>query len=460
MVKIKLKIMKKTLLFLMLVAFVTISNAQPYWTSQATTFPVASSLVAQISYVDANTVWTMAQDGTGATNPIYLRQWGKSTDGGTTWTTGAITLTGVTSTNFGIGSIYGMSSTTAYVAAFPTGGSQAGGVWRTTTSGNIWQKQTTASFNTAGSFTNFVAFFNSTDGICQGDPSTSTTSTTPYFEIYTTINGGTNWTRVPKANIPAPLADEYGYVHNYAIVGNTIWFGTNKGRLFKSIDKGLNWTVVQTPLGDFGGANENGSYAFTDANNGILNDNQWGFWTTNDGGATWVEGTPLGDFRSNQICAVPGAPNTYMCTGFSQVDLFNGTSYSTDGGLNWTSLGNFIATSINFFSPTVGLAGGVTASATEGGIWKYIGTQLATVNFNDSKSISAYPNPTSGILDLAGKNISSVQVFDLLGKQISSTNYSALNNVTLNMSGLNSGVYLVKVTNDLGATSSVKVIKQ
>lgn len=81
-----------------------------------------------------------------------------------------------------------------------------------------------------------------------------------YFEIYTTTNGGTSWTRVPSANIPAPLVGEGGYttIKDISLEDGTIWFGANYGRAYKSSDKGLTWTVTATPITDFGTAAANG----------------------------------------------------------------------------------------------------------------------------------------------------------------------------------------------------------
>ncbi|MEY2691615.1 MAG: hypothetical protein RIT03_5, partial [Bacteroidota bacterium] len=38
--------------------------------------------------------------------------------------------------------------------------------------------------------------------------------------------------------------------------------------------------------------------------------------------------------------------------------------------------------------------------------------------------------------------------------------YSSLNNVTVNLASLNNGVYMVKVTNATGNSSTIKVVKQ
>ncbi|MBK8854390.1 MAG: hypothetical protein IPN10_09875 [Saprospiraceae bacterium] len=63
------------------------------------------------------------------------------------------------------------------------------------------------------------------------------------FEIYHTANGGQFWTRVSGDKIPDPLPGEFGYNNDFDVVGNTIWFGTNKGRIYRSSNSGTNWEV-------------------------------------------------------------------------------------------------------------------------------------------------------------------------------------------------------------------------
>ena len=65
-----------------------------------------------------------------------------------------------------------------------------------------------------------------------------------------------------------------------------------------------------------------------------------------------------------------------------------------------------------------------------------------------------------GKMTLTGQNISQVQVIDILGKVVSSNSYATLSEVSVDLSNFNSGIYLVKVTNDAGKTSVIKAIKQ
>lgn len=451
--------MKKLLLLFFVAISSAVSAQQVFWDQYATGFSTTSTTAGQISYADANTIWTYATAGDGSGD--FYQLWGRSLDGGTTWTSGTIN---VGSTDLAIGSIHAMSATTAYVAVFPNAATVQGGIWRTTNSGVTWTKQPTALFNSGtDSFTNLVHFFDENNGVCQGDPANG------YFEIYTTSNGGTNWVRVPSANIPAQLDGEYGYTHNYETVGNTIWCGTNKGRIYKSTDMGLTWTVAQSPISDFGSAAISGNYAMKDQNNGIFISSDWQFFRTTDGTATWTSEFPGGEYYRNfEVAFIPGTANTYVSTGLDIDEIGRGSSYSVDGGLNWVDI-NFVDAepvdgggALEFFDTTHGLASGFTTSASVGGMWKWItdATLLATVDFQSTKAFTASPNPTSGNLEIAGQNIANVAVYDILGKQVSNANFGSLNTANINMTSLNSGIYMVKVTNNVGATATIKVVKQ
>lgn len=447
---------------LLLLFFVTISaavSAQPYWEEVSTGFPTTSTSQGQISYADANTVWTYATAGDGSGD--FYQLWGRSLDGGNTWTVGPINLG---DTEYNIGSIHAMSATTAYIAVFPNSATVQGGIYVTTNSGVTWTKQTSALFNTGtDSFTNLVHFFDANNGVCQGDPAGG------YFEIYTTTNGGALWTRVPSASIPAPLTGEYGYTHNYETVGNTIWCGTNRGRIYKSTDMGYTWTVAQSPVTDFGSATVSASYSMKNQTDGLFISNTFDFYRTTDGAVTWNSEFPGGEYYRNfDIAYVPGTPDTYVCTGLDPDDVGRGSSYSIDGGLTWIDINNLDALPVDgggaleFYDCTHGLASGFTTSSTVGGIWVNQFDYCATAGVEEfnGNTVTASPNPTSGNFEINGKNITHVTVYDVLGKQVIDANYGSLNTVKVDLGALNNGVYMVKVTNNAGATSTIKVVKQ
>ena len=73
--------------------------------------------------------------------------------------------------------------------------------------------------------------------------------------------------------------------------------------------------------------------------------------------------------------------------------------------------------------------------------------------------LSAYPNPSNTDWNIKTSNsvITSVEVFNLLGKRVVSLKNNSTD-VAISTDGLTSGIYLARVTTDLG-TKSIKLIK-
>ena len=309
-----------------------------------------------------------------------LRRFAKTVNGGSVWTTAAIDL-GPSSTNLEIANIHGVSATTAFAAVFPKAAGTLGGIWKTTDSGVSWAKQATADFSEFNSFTNLVYFWNANEGIAAGDPANG------YFEIYKTLDGGTNWTRIGSTPALIPLdPQEYGLSNQFTVSGNSIWIGTSFGRLLHSTDKGATWSVLQSPIPDFGGGingNQSADVAFSDANNGLLQTSDFLLYNTSDGGVTWNDVLWAGTFRNFGISAIPGLPNAYVSVG-EDVDIAErGSSYSPDGGLTWISINdnpdlNYVNGGVvAFLNENVGFAAGFNTSSTVGGIFRWNGGSLA-----------------------------------------------------------------------------------
>jgi len=81
------------------------------------------------------------------------------------------------------------------------------------------------------------------------------------------------------------------------------------------------------------------------------------------------------------------------------------------------------------------------------------------VNDFNTNSFSLYPNPTNtGAVSITSRNSEaiSVQVFDILGKQVKK---ETLTNNTLNVANLKSGIYIVKITQNHTSTTKKLVVK-
>lgn len=461
--------MKKIILLFSLFIISNFSYSQSFW-ERGVLGISDNHLLNTLSYVNANVVWgSLRNNGALPDGQPQVQRWARSIDGGTTWTVGNINLG---NTNLGIGNISAVSDQVAYIAAFISAAGAGGGIWKTADGGVTWSKQTTASFNSTNSFPNSVHFWNENEGIALGDP--TGTGASRYYEVYTTTNGGVNWVRRPAAGLSC--ADgEFGIVDRYQVINNTIWFSTTDGKLYKSSDKGLTWTSYQTLLDTFSSTTKAGEFAFADENNGIITSTDFEFFNTTDGGATWTVYFPIENIRNGKVCRVPGYPTAYVLGGDDPENEPNsiaarGTSYSLDLGQTWNNVNTIpgelfaaLDSALEFYDIHTGICGDVRQNATTGGVFKYVGTifdDLATSSLSKSSLLTASPNPTSGLVTIAGKGISNIVITDVLGKQVANTNFTSVESATIDMSSYNAGVYLVKVTNANGNASTIKVVRQ
>lgn len=85
------------------------------------------------------------------------------------------------------------------------------------------------------------------------------------------------------------------------------------------------------------------------------------------------------------------------------------------------------------------------------------GNLLSIKDFSLDNSISIHPNPTNDVINLSvskSVNINSVELYNIIGKLVLKTD----NAKSLDLSHLESGVYLLKVSTDLGSLTK-KVIR-
>jgi PKD repeat protein len=351
--------MKKTLLSLLAILAFSFATLAQTWNTVNSNLPTGDG-VGQISVGmnNHNALWAFACDNTGA----IIDKFTKSTDGGLTWTLGSFNA------GTGLSQLFAITEDTCY-ALFNTGASQ--GIYITTNGGTTWAKQGTA-YGSA-SFADAMCFLNNHDGVAIGDPNGG------YFEIYTTSDKGTTWTRIPTGNIPAPLTGEYGITGDYSCNGHFVWFGTNKGRIFRSVDKGIHWTAVLTPFG----TSQTIQPAFADSLHGMafrsflnvgLGDS---LNVTTDGGVTFQGLAVTGSMYGRYITYIPGSANTYVgSSGLAGTD--QGISFSPDGGHNWyviTAGGDFQASA--WLNIATGWCGSTAAAKkSTGGMMIYAGDSL------------------------------------------------------------------------------------
>jgi photosystem II stability/assembly factor-like uncharacterized protein len=352
----KIKNMKNYIhrIFLFL-GLIVCGSSYGQWTAQSSGFLTPDRKVVDLFAINPNIVWAVAKDN-GGSSPC--RDFTKTINGGTNWLTGTINSA---PTSYDFSNITAIDENVAWVAMHNTIGS-GGGVYKTTDGGANWfQQGGGVIFTGATSLPNSVYFWNANNGVVLGNPSAG------YFEIYTTNNGGTTWTRVPSINIPTPQAGEVGTNDKFCFYGATIWFTSSAGRVFKSTNAGLNWTV-STPLA----AVLAQDIVFKDANNGFVTYVNGTLYKTTNGGTSWSQISTTGLYLNDNLESIPFS-STLVSFGLT------GSSYSNDNGSNWTTIDNTPHHSMVWFNAITAWSGAVNTSSTVNGVRKYAGTNITNI---------------------------------------------------------------------------------
>ena len=344
------------------IAFIMMLTANAQWQIQNPGFTADTVGFYEMSLPDRNTVWTVCYDGKGGLlsgNPVL--SFTRTLDGGATWIPGKVG-SDKTLRFSNISAIDGQEAWVAmhkigsfvpnYGFGFDKGG---GGIFHTTDGGVNWEHTSPSELFDNNSVPRFVHFKDKNHGIAMGDPNQG------YWEIYLTNNKGKKWKRVPAEKIPAPLANEKGWISGYAEIGDTIWFGTTAGRMYKSIDFGITWavhTVTDLP------STEVNEIAFLDDGlTGVAhlrNPNIFRTYvlSTTDGGLTWTNYFQPANWKNSRVTAVPGT-NAFVSTSTHPNPLFTGSSVSYDAGQTWTHIDQTAQKAVcRFYDANTGYAGG------------------------------------------------------------------------------------------------------
>ncbi len=260
-------------------------------------------------------------------------------------------------------------------------------------------KSTNGGFNWSSievsEYTNFINglyFFDNLEGIAFGDPKQN------IWGVIKTTNGGQTWGKI--YNIPEPLSGEAGFLNCTFGYGNRIWFGTNKGRIFISKDRGKNWqtkTLISNGFIHY--------IYFFDENSGLLlyseaNSSDIKVAFTADGGVNWN----INVFNFSQY----GVQPFYLYSAENSKTVFavcrGGEIFSSrDYGKTWNAILNYKFSSINFAT--------IFAASGEGKLWAGE-TEIWSLEFeylpdNPHKILSLDPSQTLDFGDIeAGKSSS------------------------------------------------------
>ena len=416
------------------------------WTLQSSGFSRSYRGIQNISAVNEQVAWASAYDGT--INHGQCMDFCRTIDGGESWQAGTVNIP--KNESYTISWISAVSADEAWASIYVSVNSNTltgGKIVHTTDGGKTWNIQQTAVFDGKSAFPNAVYFWDSQSGVCVGDPNGG------YFEIYTTTDGGKQWTRVPASRIPANNRNEAGEVGKFEVCGNSVFFGTSAGRLFRSVDRGATWTVVQTPFSDIF------TMVFKNDNVGLITGSlskKDAVFITSDGGLNWEQIQPNGSFYKTDFAYVPGT-DTLISVGKGAGGMSTGLSFSIDNGLTFTNFAD-LYTDIDQFT-AVGIApngkgmwaGTLNYSKHYGGMWHRGALEVVrgftSVNQQDGMEnypLNIYPNPATDLVTVeCDQLITHVELISISGNVVRRWPVNS-EKCTISVDGLPRGVYIVK----------------
>jgi photosystem II stability/assembly factor-like uncharacterized protein/S-formylglutathione hydrolase FrmB len=264
------------------------------WTEQKSNVNVR---LRGVSAVDSRVVWASGNNGT------FLH----TTNGGAVWTAGVVR--GAEDLDFR--DVHGVNSRTAYLLSSGEGGKSR--IYKTTDGGLSWTLQFINHESKA--FFDGFAFWDATHGIAFSDPVDGR------FPIIRTSDGAT-WASAPQDHLPVAIPGEAAFAASGSSITingrNDVWFATGgaAARVFHSTDRGLTWSVANTPL--VSGPPSAGIFSifFLNQKDGFVaggdyqkeGESNVNFARTKDAGATWIRGPQLPGYRSAIAGRSSGSP--------------------------------------------------------------------------------------------------------------------------------------------------------
>lgn len=444
----------KTFFIIALVSFSQSINAQ--WQPFAENMLADSQRVASISITDENTVWAVAYyDKTPAPVPSSIIPSVLLTkNGGYTWKSHDITEAQGRITQ----DIHSIDANTAWIT---TNGltSNTQTLFKTTDGGQTWE----AKFDDT-SAGGLVHFFDDDDGILIHGRFMSTTN-----------DGGETWNPTSISTLPFEGNEDIFYrAGNNALAnqGDTLWFGTTFGRVFRSPDRGVTWEVFETSLED---NDVIVSTAFRNDQEGILISYSKLFGDsivfeentqislTFDGGETWEMTDTIFDFKINCMTVVPEEKITFM-------GATNGlSSLSNDTTSTWEYISFRPYNAIQFFNAELGWVGsGETSESNPAAMYRWQGI-VSDVNdvLEETIGVQISPNPFKDVfqIEITPKDFQKHQkdnlefmVFDILGKVVFSQQINSEKEII--SFAAPQGTYIYTLKSNKGILNSGKLIKQ
>lgn len=236
----------------------------------------------------------------------------------------------------------------------------------------------------------------------------------------------------------------------------TIAIATN---LYHSADGGATWTtgagVAADIIWDAAQSPADASHVLVSTNHGVFK--------SEDGGTTLT--TAIADINVRKVAYSPLNANVAVAATYSGENVIASLLVTTNNGADWTTI---TPEQIKYV-----FTGSVDFAFTEDTVTAYIGTSdlgvmgytidLGALGTNNpvaqQNSVVMYPNPATNVLNVAASNntfeIKNTVIYSITGQKVLESDKT-----TINVAGLQKGIYVVKTETTNGKTVTQKVVKE
>lgn len=274
--------------------------------------------------------------------------------------------------------------------------------------------------------------------------------------VIRSINNGLNWTIVNNGLTTNKIT-------KIIRKGNLIFVGTYGDGIFVSTDYGANWIPVNTgivsPVYIFC-LETDGTNLYAGTSHDFLpNIPAHGMYISSNNGSSWTQVTN-GIADSIDVYAIKSIGNVLLS---STHDIHR----STDHGLTWTSFMNGISPTLNLGATTFyETASYVFAGFEEMGtvsIFRIDKSEVVSVHESPEQNItcSVFPNPCDNELNIQNNSTQQIQftLYNLLGQKLMEK-FLTDKISTINISALSNGLYFYQVSDEHNLIINGKIIKK
>ncbi len=449
--------MKKLSILLLLVASHFVVRAQVW---QAKTLPLAGPQFGLfIDVPTSNVAWMATEGGDFSQCPWIFdteqNTFCKTADG-ENWTCGTYPNSGSSI----LTAISALDDNRAYFSLYDfASGSK---IIKTINGGQTWTEEN-VNFSV---WLEFMHAFASDIAVGVGDPDTLG------FDIHVTLNA--QWIRIDPTNpakIPANIPGEWPWPF-HAVEGNNLWCVTNYGRVLHTGNTGFTWEAWNGPeqtSPDAIACHGNICLLTYSGCDSLTGGNSFRLWRTMDKGLNWENLTPVDNhYTAQQMRYIPGTGVVMAALrGNNAAGPFK-TVISYDNGDTWETINEGTPImEIGFYNNQVGWATEYEVDGASTRMFKYAGPAITGISDHHAlgAEVSVSPNPTADIVRVKVQGETPgdflLTVTDTYGRVIRREMIENQEHIEqlIDLSGVPAGVYWVGLSNEAGRICE-KIVKE